>query len=371
MSLLARKNLREKIRVGLLAGVVGVAGFGIGMSAYGVATTDSKVAVSTSSVPAASSTATANADTNLAQDPWARIQQLHDQMDRLFAKDFAAASGNNLAFAVPNIDLRDAGDHYQVVIDMPGTNQNSIKVNVQGRMLSVSGQRAASSETNKNGKLLRSERSAAQWARVMTLPGPVNAAAVQSHYANGVLTVTIPKAAGKVAVTAPARASKGENQATDLAGSPAAWAATPFSASDPWDQLDQFHNSMDQLFSQEFDLSGANGAREFTVPSMDVTNQKDRYEVRMDMPGADKSKLKVNVDGQQLTVSGERQMTDESANGGKVIRSERATAEFERSMTLPGPVRATAVQAKYENGVLTIDLPKSEAGASSTSVSVK
>jgi HSP20 family protein len=55
----------------------------------------------------------------------------------------------------------------------------------------------------------------------------------------------------------------------------------------------------------------------------------------------------------------------------KVIRSERSTAQFERTITLPTPVKADAVKADYTDGVLTVNLPKTDKATEATTVTVK
>ena len=88
------------------------------------------------------------------------------------------------------------------------------------------------------------------------------------------------------------------------------------------------------------------------------------------MPGTDKTSIKVNVEGRLLTISGQRTSVNETKDNDKVIRSERSMAQFVRSIELPGPVKTDAVDAKYDNGVLNITLPKADAVASNTQVTV-
>jgi HSP20 family protein len=90
------------------------------------------------------------------------------------------------------------------------------------------------------------------------------------------------------------------------------------------------------------------------------------------MPGADKSKIQVNIEGRFLSVSGQRETSNETkGSNNQVIRNERSTAEFERTMTLPTPVNAAAAKADYTNGVLTINLPKTDKATDTTDVTVQ
>jgi HSP20 family protein len=144
-------------------------------------------------------------------------------------------------------------------------------------------------------------------------------------------------------------------------------------AGNPWDQLNHLHQQMDQLFNDTFSqFPPDDTALLATVssPNLDVREEKDHYTVRADMPGADKASIKVNVQGQFVTISGQRTSVNETKDNDKVIRSERSMAQFVRSIELPGPVKTDAVDAKYDNGVLTVTLPKAGAAASGTQVTV-
>ncbi|HUB66001.1 MAG TPA: Hsp20/alpha crystallin family protein [Candidatus Methylacidiphilales bacterium] len=154
------------------------------------------------------------------------------------------------------------------------------------------------------------------------------------------------------------------------------WNPTLSANDNTWNQLNQFHQRMDQLFADTFAQSGLGGTIDenlgFTVPSMDLRDEKDHYTVRMDMPGADKGTIKVNVGGSLLSVSGQRETSNETKDSGnQVIRSERSTAQFERTISLPTPVKPESVTADYTNGVLTINLPKSDKVAEATNVTVQ
>jgi len=142
----------------------------------------------------------------------------------------------------------------------------------------------------------------------------------------------------------------------------------------PWDQMNRLHQQMDQLFNDTFSQLPPDQATMLATmssPSLDVREEKDRYTVRADMPGADKATLKVNVEGRLLTISGQRTSVDETKDNDKVIRSERSMAQFVRSIELPGPVKTSDVDAKYDNGVLTLNLPKADEASSGTQVPVK
>ncbi len=144
---------------------------------------------------------------------------------------------------------------------------------------------------------------------------------------------------------------------------------TIMATGDPWDQLSGLHQQMDQLFNATLSQVPLDDMS-VSSPNLDLREEKDHYTVRVDMPGAEKDSIKVNVEGRLLTISGERTSVNETKENDKVLRSERSMAEFVRTLELPGPFNAGSVDAKYENGVLTLNLPKVTQTAASTAVPV-
>ncbi len=95
------------------------------------------------------------------------------------------------------------------------------------------------------------------------------------------------------------------------------------------------------------------------TPAADVVESGDAFRVVLDMPGHDPKAIKIEVEKDTLTVQSERKFA-EPEKGEVVHRSERACGAFFRSLALPVGVDATKVEARYENGVLTVVLPKRE-----------
>ena len=135
----------------------------------------------------------------------------------------------------------------------------------------------------------------------------------------------------------------------------------------PFEEIQRMQAQMDRMFSStlnQFQASpnfGSIASDPYFLPELDLKDEGERYVATLDLPGLDQSRVDIRVEGQALTVSGERDATkkDEDANG-KVIRQERSVGKFERRVPLPGPVDQDKVEANYENGVLTITLPKAE-----------
>lgn len=98
---------------------------------------------------------------------------------------------------------------------------------------------------------------------------------------------------------------------------------------------DAIRESMDTLWTgPAWNLETADLA--FT-PNMDLKEEPNQYVVTFDLPGVDKSKIDVQVDGRQLTISGTTNEKVEK-NNGKALYIEQLEGQFERSITLPGPV---------------------------------
>lgn len=91
---------------------------------------------------------------------------------------------------------------------------------------------------------------------------------------------------------------------------------------------------------------------------LEVTEDDKAYTVKAEIPGVKKEEIKVSVDGNQVSVSAEVRKEKEEKEGKKVVRSERYYGSVSRSFTLSQNVDEGAAEAKYEDGVLTLTLPK-------------
>jgi len=115
-------------------------------------------------------------------------------------------------------------------------------------------------------------------------------------------------------------------------------------------------NQVQDEFAKWFGRAVANP----TDPAMNVWEDENAVFAELDLPGIDASKLEITVtEGNQLTVQGER--VAPTVTGVSWIRQERPFGKFARVIELPTLVNAENVEAKYENGVLRLTLPKHEA----------
>lgn len=95
------------------------------------------------------------------------------------------------------------------------------------------------------------------------------------------------------------------------------------------------------------------------VPPVDVLEQPEAIRIMAELPGVKPEDVKISVEGSVLTLHGTKQQVAEERTE-RVHRYERTYGAFERSFTLPASVDTQHINAAYDNGVLTITLPKAE-----------
>lgn len=123
----------------------------------------------------------------------------------------------------------------------------------------------------------------------------------------------------------------------------------------PFGELRSLQREMNHLF-EGFD-GGTSMSR---FPALNVWGNGDCVLVTAELPGLDIADLDLNVVNNQLTLKGERK-ADAPADDVVCHRAERSTGKFVRTVRLPFAVESDKVTAKYENGVLTVTLPRHEA----------
>ena len=117
--------------------------------------------------------------------------------------------------------------------------------------------------------------------------------------------------------------------------------------------LDSF---LDNLLS---DLPASNSNNSMNFPAVNICETNDNYELEFNVPGRKKEDFKITVDKNILTVSFEK--TEEQKEEKKqFIKREFITQSFKRSFTLDEKIDAEKIDAKYENGILMLTLPKKE-----------
>lgn len=96
------------------------------------------------------------------------------------------------------------------------------------------------------------------------------------------------------------------------------------------------------------------------TPAMDVHEDDERLTVSMELPGIAKDQIEVTLENGVLTVAGEKKV-ERTKEGKRFYAVERRSGSFRRSVTLPTDVDVEKADASFENGVLTIQVPKTEA----------
>ncbi len=136
---------------------------------------------------------------------------------------------------------------------------------------------------------------------------------------------------------------------------------------DPYEDMMRMRKRMDRMLGESWDMFRMrpdfdDRIRDFPFePGMDLYEEGNNYIVRMNIPGADKGEFNVEIDGRVLTVSGSIDRDTEREDRGQTLRMERRHGSFSRSVTLPGPVNPAGMTAEYDQGVLTVTIPKGDA----------
>lgn len=128
----------------------------------------------------------------------------------------------------------------------------------------------------------------------------------------------------------------------------------------PSAELDQMRRQMDRLFDLYRDQPSSRvGAGAGVFPAVNISEDSDAYYVSAELPGVKAADLDLNVTANQLTLSGERKISEESTDV-RYHRREREAGRFSRAIALPGDVDADRTKAKLTDGVLTVMVPKAE-----------
>lgn len=122
-----------------------------------------------------------------------------------------------------------------------------------------------------------------------------------------------------------------------------------------------FPTLFDDVFkpwNELFDFSRPWG-RAATVPSVNITENKDGYQLSLAAPGLKKEDFKIDVENNILTISAEKEERKEEKEE-RYTRREYNYSSFSRSFPIPQDIRQDAIEARYEEGVLKLVLPKKE-----------
>jgi len=126
----------------------------------------------------------------------------------------------------------------------------------------------------------------------------------------------------------------------------------------PFSELDRMRREMDRLFQELVASPAFAFSRAGVFPPVNVTQDKDNYYIRAELPGVKPEDLEVTANRNTVSIAGKRYHPREEK--ASYHRCERPEGEFRRSLSLPTDINAGKVEARYVNGVLTVTVPKAE-----------
>ncbi|MFB6273107.1 MAG: Hsp20/alpha crystallin family protein [Salinibacter sp.] len=127
--------------------------------------------------------------------------------------------------------------------------------------------------------------------------------------------------------------------------------------------LNDLQSEIDRVFDRFFPSRGENqessSQQAVWRPRMDLVETGDNYRLHLDLPGMSPDDITISYQDDELVVSGER-TTERADADEEFVRVERSFGQFRRAFTLPRTVDAENIEASYDNGVLTVTVPKAE-----------
>jgi HSP20 family protein len=133
--------------------------------------------------------------------------------------------------------------------------------------------------------------------------------------------------------------------------------APPWRFRSPLDELHRMRKQLEQMFGDSETPHQRVSAGVF--PLINLTEDKENYFVRAELPGVKGDALDIQVTANNLAISGERKIAEEE--GARYHRKEREEGSFSRMIGLPGDINPDKVDAKLQNGILTVVVSKAEA----------
>ncbi|MCX7927703.1 MAG: Hsp20/alpha crystallin family protein [Candidatus Omnitrophica bacterium] len=130
-------------------------------------------------------------------DPFSEIEKLQKNLNTLFDSTFEKylekrSSKKEFAFWTPELDIHESKDNIVVKADLPGLDKKDIKLKLEGRVLTIEGEKKYS-KSAKEKSCLRQERFYGSFIRTVTLPSEVDVKKAKATYKNGVLELNLPK----------------------------------------------------------------------------------------------------------------------------------------------------------------------------------
>ena len=133
----------------------------------------------------------------------------------------------------------------------------------------------------------------------------------------------------------------------------------------PFEEMRRMQEAMNRTFNHSLAWFGNHPLTDLVAeaPKVDIREEPNEFIVKADVPGATEGSVKVDLNGQELTIQGNRESQAEQKDAdGRVVREEREAGVFSRSVMLPGPVASSGMKSQLQDGVLTITIPKLSKG---------
>src|SRR5260221_2274796 len=128
---------------------------------------------------------------------------------------------------------------------------------------------------------------------------------------------------------------------------------------EPFRRATSLQDQVNRLFSDVFERGSEESSLTAWAPSVDIYETEHELVVKADLPEVDPKDLDIRVENNILTIRGERKF-EKKVNEENYLRVERSYGSFARSFTLANTVNSEAIKADYQNGVLTLNIPKRE-----------
>jgi HSP20 family protein len=128
---------------------------------------------------------------------------------------------------------------------------------------------------------------------------------------------------------------------------------------EPFRGVSTLQDQINRVFNDVFERAGDESNLTSWAPSVDIYETEPELVVKADLPDVDSKDLDIRVENNILTIRGERKF-EKKVSEEKYLRVERAYGSFSRSFSLANTVNAEAIKADYQNGVLTVTIPKRE-----------
>ena len=127
---------------------------------------------------------------------------------------------------------------------------------------------------------------------------------------------------------------------------------------DPLREIETLQRQMNHLFDDFYPATSAINGKTF-VPAAELHETPEAIHLKLEVPGLDADDLDVQVTAEAVSITGERRAETKTEEKG-MTRSEFRYGKFQRVIPLPARVQNDKVEAKYENGILNLNLPKAE-----------